>query len=117
MTVIGADQVEMSNSRGTTNVSMKCKFCKSDGSINVELDSVKPYSIESSGQFAPLVILECRGWEPTEFVPTEGFQCFGENSGTRFTDIDLTELEWVEYDEKAAESVEIMGIEYQIAKA
>jgi hypothetical protein len=45
-----------------------------------------------------------------EFIPTTGWAAQGAESGTRFEDVDLTDLEWVEYDEKAGESVEIMEV-------
>ncbi len=35
----------------------------------------------------------------------------GVESGTRFDDVDLTEREWAEYDEKAKQAVEIQALE------
>ncbi len=34
----------------------------------------------------------------------------GKVTGTEFTDVDLTELEWVDYDEKSSESTMISGM-------
>lgn len=76
---------------------MKCKLCKSEGSLDLEMDSLKAYDAASSGQFSPLIVVEARGWEPTEWKLTAGFKAEGEESGTVFEDIDLTELEWCEY--------------------
>ena len=65
-----------------------------------------------SGQAGKLIEFECRGCEFTEFNPdvfpfriitksTQGnFNCQGEESATRFNDVDLSELSWYDYDEK-----------------
>nr|KAJ3415129.1 hypothetical protein HK105_001596 [Polyrhizophydium stewartii] len=92
------ETVEMPNSKGTTNLLMRCKFCKNEGSVDIELNTVRNYSIDDSEKFAPLVVLEGRGWEPTEWVPSvaraaddedqEGFKAEGADSGTKFEDID-----------------------------
>jgi len=38
----------------------------------------------------------------------------GLTSGTKFTDIDLSEKDWVEYDEKAGVSAGIFNVEYEL---
>jgi hypothetical protein len=88
---------------------MACKFCKSSpGTIDIIWKSLHAYSDERNGQFQPLVQIECRGWEPREFIPSNGiFKCRGSESNTPFNEVDLSE-DWAEYDEKAKESVEIM---------
>ena len=40
---------------------------------------------------------------------TEDEEGEGRNTGTVFTDVDLTELEWADYDEKSNESTVISG--------
>ncbi|KAI8907806.1 UPF0587 protein C1orf123, partial [Gorgonomyces haynaldii] len=110
------DEVEMPNSRGTTMLSMKCQFCNSWGSIDLEPKTLKPYTIENSGQFSPFLMIEGRGWEPVEFIPWGGFEARGPESGTVFSEVDLTEKEWTDYDEKQGESVEIMEFDAKITK-
>ena len=37
------------------------------------------------------------------------------SSGQKFEDVDLSEGDWTEYDEKLGDSVEIMGLEWKFA--
>ena len=46
------------------------------------------------------------GWKESEDDDEEGRE-----SGTEFTDVDLTEKEWADYDEKSEESTVISEIE------
>lgn len=94
---------------------MKCKFCNSGGSLDLELKGLKPYSMDSNGQFQPCFSIEGRGWEPIEWVLGAPFKGSG-LTGMPFIDIDLTDREWADYDEKAAVSVEIMEIETKITR-
>lgn len=41
----------------------------------------------------------------------------GEESGTKFSSIDLTESEWFDYDEKAGEEVSITTLKFDIRRA
>lgn len=41
----------------------------------------------------------------------------GIDSGTKFTDIDLTDGEWYDYDEKANEEVSIKDLKWEIRRA
>ncbi|KAJ3128728.1 hypothetical protein HK098_003720 [Nowakowskiella sp. JEL0407] len=84
--------------------------------VPIEPKTIKPYTIESSEQFAPWIILEVRGAEPVEYVLKDDLSVVGAESGTKFNEIDLTEGEWVEYDEEAKEPVGIMDIETKITK-
>lgn len=51
------------------------------------------------------------------FFIQDGFVCQGEESGLQFDEVDLTELEWVDYDEKATCSVGITELEWKFEKA
>jgi hypothetical protein len=103
------------NSRGESNLIMKCKFCGSIGTMDVVPKSIKFLNQELGG-FQPLVVIEGRGWEPKEWIPTGGFKAES-LAGTVFDDVDLHEKEWCDYDEKSGESVEIMQVESMISKA
>ena len=79
---------------------------------------MRPYTSENA-QLQPLLIIECRGLEFTGFEykvrissvyespnrnmhPIQGpWKCVG-SKGTVFTDIDLAEGEWFDYDEKVS---------------
>ena len=50
--------------------------------------------------------VEVRGWREDE--DEDGG---GRETGTEFTDVDLTEKEWAEYDEKSGESTLISELE------
>jgi hypothetical protein len=92
---------------------MKCKFCDHWGSIDIipkSLNSMK----SDQNEFQPLVAVEARGWEPLSWIPTDGF-CGVGIKGTKFNDIDLSD-EWVDYDETAAESVEVFNMKSTVEK-
>lgn len=61
--------------------------------------------------FKPLVVFDCRGIEPVEFSPSKGWIAKAAESGTVFTDIDLSSGDWADYDEKLSESVGIYELE------
>lgn len=62
----------------------------------------------------PIVSFDCRGIEPIKFQPGDGWIVKIEGSGKVFKDIDLTEKEWVEYDEKIQQSVGIYEFESEL---
>ncbi|EFJ29662.1 hypothetical protein SELMODRAFT_146445 [Selaginella moellendorffii] len=115
--VSAADVVEIPNSRGTANLVQKCKLCKKTGTISLVDGKNKPYTLEDSesGKFVPVMCFDCRGMEPVEFSCNSSslWEAEGLNSGTRFSNIDLSDGEFVEYDEKAAESVGIYKLEHR----
>ena len=45
-----------------------------------------------------------------------GWMVEGIESGMKFSDVDLTEKEWADYDEKAKETVGIYEVEHQFAR-
>lgn len=60
---------------------------------------------------------ECRGCEFVEFRPDGSWQARGLDSGTVFNDIDLTEGDWFDYDEKAGAEVSIKELKWDIARS
>lgn len=102
----------------TAHFVWRCSFCKREHSAKFEPNvEPKAYSIDSNGDFAPLVTLDCRGLEFTGFDPRGTWKCEGAESGTKFPEVDLTEGEWVDYDEKASVPVSVMNIESRWARA
>lgn len=63
------------------------------------------------GEFKTIIVFDCRGIEPIDFSPRDGWIAVAEDSGTTFEDVDLSEKEWVDYDEKTKQSVGIYDIE------
>lgn len=45
------------------------------------------------------------------------FEAMGNESGTKFTGVDLSEGEWFDYDEKAGEEVSIKDVKWEIRRA
>ncbi|CAG8580186.1 23656_t:CDS:2 [Cetraspora pellucida] len=101
---VGVNQLAsnaISGSRGSANFVMHCKFCKREGYAQFDNTSIKPYTIENSGQFSQIVIIDCRGLEFVDFDPRIGFKAKGVKSNIIFNDIDLTLKEdWADYDEE-----------------
>lgn len=114
-------QEEYEASRGGDKVhfSWRCNFCKRESSAKFDPKFVvTPYSIEKNGQFQPLLEVECRGLEFVGFDPQGTWKCVGTGKGaTVFSDVDLGEKEWVDYDEKASQEVQIMGFESKWERA
>jgi len=105
----------VSGSRGEANLVMKCKGCKRENCVDIVPLSEKSILLEKSGIFCPIIEIECRGLEPIQFDPRDGF--FGEGtSGTKF-DIDLGSGDWTEYDENTQQGVSILNIESRIERS
>lgn len=75
---------------------------------------VASYTIDDSEKFKSIVAFECRGIEPVDYRPTDGWIVSVEESNKVFNDVDLSEKEWVEYDEKIQDSVGIYEFEYEL---
>uniref|UniRef100_A0A452FRQ7 CXXC motif containing zinc binding protein n=1 Tax=Capra hircus TaxID=9925 RepID=A0A452FRQ7_CAPHI len=97
------DSVALKGGRGSASMVQKCKLCSRENSIDNE-------------KFKTIVEFECRGLEPVDFQPQAGFAAEGVESGTVFSDINLQEKDWTDYDEKAQESVGIYEVAHQFVK-
>ena len=96
---------------------MRCKFCQSQGNVDLIPNKLRPYTAEDVPEYKPLIELEARGWEPTAFILGEGWKAKALESETIFDDFSLEDSEWVDYDEISGKSVEIMGLETRIDRA
>ncbi|KAE8099987.1 hypothetical protein FH972_017926 [Carpinus fangiana] len=87
--------------KGTTNLIQKCKFCGRDGTITMIPGRGKPLTqeVSQSGKHTPLMLFDCRGYEPVEYVFGSGWKAES-IEGTKFHEIDLSVGEYAEYDEK-----------------
>ncbi|KAL6615087.1 hypothetical protein ACP70R_037357 [Stipagrostis hirtigluma subsp. patula] len=92
--------VDLPTGRGTANLVQKCKLCGRDGTIVMIPGQGTPLTIEQSqkGEKTCLMVFDCRGYEPFDFEFRDGWKADSVN-GTPF-DIDCSEDEFAEYDEK-----------------
>lgn len=111
-----SEKTSLPGSRGEANLVIKCKLCSRVNSVDIIGDSVKAYTVDDNEAFKSVLVLDCRGVEPVDFFPGQGYKCAGVESGSTFGDINLEEGEWVDYDEKAAASVGIYSVEHQFVK-
>ncbi|XP_043430953.1 CXXC motif containing zinc binding protein isoform X1 [Prionailurus bengalensis] len=133
------DSVALKGGRGSASMVQKCKLCARENSIEPHLgtwtgpgygpvnfvfsyvseilsSTIKSYNAEDNEKFKTIVEFECRGLEPVDFQPQAGFAAEGVESGTVFSDINLQEKDWTDYDEKAQESVGIYEVTHQFVK-
>ncbi|XP_017535303.1 CXXC motif containing zinc binding protein isoform X1 [Manis javanica] len=110
------DNVALKGGRGSASMVQKCKLCARENSIEILSSTIKSYNAEDNEKFKTIVQFECRGLEPVDFQPQAGFVAEGVESGTVFSDINLQEKDWNDYDEKTQESVGIYEVTHQFVK-
>lgn len=78
------------------------KFRKYDQqNLNINVSSISAtYTADDSGKLKTIVIFDCRGVEPSEFSPRSGWIVESIENGEKFENVDLSEDDWSEYDEK-----------------
>lgn len=104
---------EITGSKGEANFVFRCKGCKSEHSANIER-SKDVYELENSGKPVTLLTIDARGLDFNEFHANDEFACKGAESTTRFTDVDLSEGEWYDYDDNAGAEVSITDVVWTI---
>nr|CAG4651458.1 EOG090X0HQJ [Simocephalus serrulatus] len=107
---------DVKGGRGTANLVVKCKLCSRENNMDIIPESLKTYNDEDQNKFKTIVQFDCRGMEPSDFSPRNGWLVDGLESGTKFNDVDLSDKEWVEYDEKAKNTVGIYEVEHQFGR-
>ncbi|XP_006149474.2 CXXC motif containing zinc binding protein [Tupaia chinensis] len=110
------DSVALKGGRGSASMVQKCKLCARENSIEILSSTIKSYNAEDNEKFKTIVEFECRGLEPVDFQPQAGFAAEGVESGTVFSEINLQEKDWTDYDEKTQESVGIYEVTHQFVK-
>nr|CAG4648367.1 EOG090X0HQJ [Moina brachiata] len=114
--VTQSESLEIKGGRGTANLVYKCKLCSREHHMDIIPESIKSYNEDDQGKFKSVVQFDCRGMEPSSFSPRNGWSVDGLESGMPFTDVDLTEKEWADYDEKAKETVGIYELEHEFVR-
>ncbi|PSN57430.1 UPF0587 protein [Blattella germanica] len=98
-----SETVEERTGHSQVHYAAKCKLC-------ILKDTIKDYTKSDSEKFKTIVVFDSRG------IDLGGWTAVAEESGHVFPEVDLTEKEWVEYDEKSQQSVGIYNVEHQFVK-
>ncbi|ORY64127.1 uncharacterized protein BCR38DRAFT_434110 [Pseudomassariella vexata] len=106
---------ELSGSRGEANFVWKCKNCKRESSASIKA-APKAYEMGEPPKEQSIIEFDCRGMEFTEFSPEGSWLAEGTESGTKFTEIELQDGEWFDYDEKSGEEVSIKDLKWDIRR-
>ncbi|KAF4123670.1 Eukaryotic protein of unknown function (DUF866) [Geosmithia morbida] len=107
---------ELSGSRGEANFVWRCKNCKRESSASIK-DRPKAYEQTEPPKATRIIEFDCRGLEFIEFKPEGNWLADGVESGTKFTEIELEDGEWFDYDEKAGEEVSIKELVWEIRRS
>jgi hypothetical protein len=92
-------------SGSTAHFVWKCGLCKRESTAKFDAKNrPQAYTTDSNGGFAPFLEIDCRGLEFIGFDPRGMWTAVGVESGTRFDEVDLSDGEWVDYDEKVGTS-------------
>lgn len=74
------------------------------------------YTADDAGSYKTIVVFDCRGVEPFAFSPRAGWIVQSTENGQSFEDVDLSEDDWVEYDQKNKNSVGVYEFASQFVK-
>jgi len=77
-------------------------------------DKPRAYQAADSGQWVPLLCMECRGLEPYEFLPMKDEFIIVSEGGCEFQeDIEFEDGEWADYDAENEAPVSMSEIEFK----
>ncbi|KAI8536504.1 hypothetical protein RHMOL_Rhmol10G0262200 [Rhododendron molle] len=68
----------------------KCKLCGREGTVSMVTGRGRPltHALSQSGQYAPLMLFDCRGYEPMEFAFGSGWKVESmDDDDERITDV------------------------------
>ncbi|CAN0216261.1 unnamed protein product [Laminaria digitata] len=120
--VTRARNEELVGSRGTANFVVKWQGAKKQATANIvdikKVTTGGEIKGEQSGEFVPILALDCRGLEPIAWHPSTDFSVTSDGGSVYASeDVDLSEGDWTEYCEKSAAPVSIMEIEHKFETA
>mmetsp|Transcript_30016 Transcript_30016/g.45227 ORF Transcript_30016/g.45227 Transcript_30016/m.45227 type:complete len:172 (-) Transcript_30016:91-606(-) len=125
VTINAQDEVDIPNSKGTCNFTVKFEGSKQPATISVVTLSRKVEAKELKGQtlgeysgsgLKPIAVFDCRGAEPTKWYPVGPFKVTASDSSKAFDDVDLSDaLEdgWCEYDDEKDQPVGITELSFE----
>jgi len=94
---------------------MKKKGGKKKGGGGGEADVPRDMTADDSGEYVPVMAMECRGVEPYAFHPLGNeFKVISSGGAVFEEDVDLSEGDWGEYDEENDEAVGVNEFESKI---
>lgn len=78
---------------------------------------VAVYTADDNEKYKTIVCFDCRGVEPVAFSPRAGWIVKSAEGGQTFSDeVDLSEDDWVEFDQKNNVSIGVYEFESQFIK-
>jgi hypothetical protein len=88
---------------------------KGGGKSKDSLGEPRDVTADDSGEYVPILAMECRGLEPYAFHPMGGEFKVVSSGGVVFEeDVDLSEGDWAEYDEENDAAVSVNEFESKI---
>ena len=91
---------------------------KKGGGGRGEVGIPRDYEVGDSGDFVPVLAMDCRGVEPYAFhAMGDEFVAMSEGGATFDSDVDLSEADWADYDEENDISVSISDFEAKFISA
>ena len=80
-----------------------------------EVDFPRDITSDDSGDYVPVLAMECRGLEPFAFHPLGNeFKVISEGGAVFEEDVDLSEGDWAEYDEENDASLSVNDFQSKV---
>ncbi|KAH6757714.1 hypothetical protein C2S51_038682 [Perilla frutescens var. frutescens] len=95
------ETIPSAKGKSDVHLSQKCKFCSREATVTMNPGRGRPLTQADAenGTYAPLMVFDCRGYEPEGFVFGSGWKAES-IEGTKFNNIDLSGEDFADYDEK-----------------
>lgn len=107
------EQHEITGSKGEASFVFRCKECKHEHSASIMRTK---NLLTPDDKTVALLEIDARGVEFVEFIPQGIFTVTGAELGTKFTEVELDEGEWFDYDDKAGAEVSITDVKWEIER-
>ncbi|CUM67739.1 uncharacterized protein PRCAT00005444001 [Priceomyces carsonii] len=115
ITVNRFDHQGITGSRGEASFVFRCRQCKNEHSASI-LRTKEKITTELSDKLVPILEIDARGLDFVEFFPYGRFECSATESTSKFDEVDLSEGEWYEYDDKAGTEVSVENVHWAISR-